>query len=253
MAVSIDKVYQKVLALANKEQRGYITPQEFNLFADHAQMDIFDQYFYDLDRPAKSLPSQTDYTDKAKNLNEKISLFEVYQEQVSATGSTGDVILANMNIYRLGAVSVSYSNNHAAFLNGSSGKAIATQLSLSEVEKYDTPLTSWKSLGGPFFMMYHMGSSAMRIKVLPFPVPGDSVYVSYIKKPASPNWTYNIVGTDALYNPDPTKGFKDFELHHSEENNLVIKILQLAGISIKDPQLAGIAAQEDMINKQEKQ
>ena len=28
--VSIDKVYQKVLAFANKEQRGYITPQEFN-------------------------------------------------------------------------------------------------------------------------------------------------------------------------------------------------------------------------------
>ena len=31
--VSIDTVYQRVLALANKEQRGYITPQEFNLFA----------------------------------------------------------------------------------------------------------------------------------------------------------------------------------------------------------------------------
>ena len=40
MAVSIDKVYQKVLAFANKEQRGYITPQEFNLFADQAQMEI---------------------------------------------------------------------------------------------------------------------------------------------------------------------------------------------------------------------
>ena len=43
--VSVDAVYQKVLAIANKEQRGYITPQEFNLFADHAQMEIFDQYF----------------------------------------------------------------------------------------------------------------------------------------------------------------------------------------------------------------
>ena len=31
MAVSIDTVYQRVLTLANKEQRGYITPQEFNL------------------------------------------------------------------------------------------------------------------------------------------------------------------------------------------------------------------------------
>jgi hypothetical protein len=48
--ISIDTVYQKVLALANKEQRGYITPQEYNLFADHAQMEILEQYFYDLDQ-----------------------------------------------------------------------------------------------------------------------------------------------------------------------------------------------------------
>ena len=48
--VNIDTVYQKVLAIANKEQRGYITPQEFNLFADQAQMDIFEQYFYDINQ-----------------------------------------------------------------------------------------------------------------------------------------------------------------------------------------------------------
>ena len=42
--VSVDTVYQKVLAFANKEQRGYITPQEFNMFADHAQKEIFEQY-----------------------------------------------------------------------------------------------------------------------------------------------------------------------------------------------------------------
>ena len=42
MAININRVYQTVLALANKEQRGYITPQEFNLFANHAQLEIFD-------------------------------------------------------------------------------------------------------------------------------------------------------------------------------------------------------------------
>ena len=47
MAVSIDNVYQRVLAISNKEQRGYITPQEFNLLAYKAQMDIFESYFHD--------------------------------------------------------------------------------------------------------------------------------------------------------------------------------------------------------------
>ena len=45
MAISVDTVYQKVLAMANKEQRGYITPQEFNLLADKVQLEIFESYF----------------------------------------------------------------------------------------------------------------------------------------------------------------------------------------------------------------
>ena len=46
---NVDTVYQRVLALANKEQRGYITPQEFNLLANKAQLIIFEQYFYRID------------------------------------------------------------------------------------------------------------------------------------------------------------------------------------------------------------
>ena len=33
MAISVDTIYQRVLALTNKEQRGYVTPLEFNLLA----------------------------------------------------------------------------------------------------------------------------------------------------------------------------------------------------------------------------
>ena len=50
MAVNIDAVYQTVLSVLNKEQRGYVTPQEFNLFAEQAQLDIFEQYFYDINQ-----------------------------------------------------------------------------------------------------------------------------------------------------------------------------------------------------------
>ena len=46
--ININSVYQKVLALANKEQRGYITPQEFNLLADKAQSEIFENYFHNI-------------------------------------------------------------------------------------------------------------------------------------------------------------------------------------------------------------
>ena len=79
MAVSIDTIYQRVLALANKEQRGYITPQEFNLFANQAQMEIFEQYFYDI-KQFNRMPGNTqEYSDPLSVLYEKIGVFEVQQ------------------------------------------------------------------------------------------------------------------------------------------------------------------------------
>ena len=72
MSISVDSVYQKVLAFANKEQRGYITPQEFNLFADQAQMEIFEQYFYDTNIARKSQGNDTVYADVDDMLEEKL-------------------------------------------------------------------------------------------------------------------------------------------------------------------------------------
>ena len=73
--VNIDTVYQRVLALANKEQRGYITPQEFNLFANQAQMDIFEQYFYDRAQFGRLPGNKTMYADPIDILEEKIEIF----------------------------------------------------------------------------------------------------------------------------------------------------------------------------------
>ncbi len=47
MAVSVNTVYQTVLYILNKEQRGYVTPAEFNSIADLVQKEIFQSYFPD--------------------------------------------------------------------------------------------------------------------------------------------------------------------------------------------------------------
>ena len=77
MAVSVDTVYQRVLAILNKEQRGYVTPQEFNLFANQAQLDIFEQYFYDINQFGRIPGNDTEFSDMLNLLNEKINIFEV--------------------------------------------------------------------------------------------------------------------------------------------------------------------------------
>ena len=64
--INIDTVYQRVLAILNKENRGYLTPQEFNLFANQAQLEIFEQYFFDLNQYKRLATNNTEYADLYK-------------------------------------------------------------------------------------------------------------------------------------------------------------------------------------------
>ena len=56
--------------------------------------------------------------------------------------------------------------------------------------------------------------------------------------------------TTGLYDDDSSKT-TDFELHASEETELVIKILAMAGIVLKDPGLYQIGTAEDVKNVQQ--
>ena len=247
--VSIDKVYQKVLAFANKDQRGYITPQEFNLFADQAQMEIFEQYFYDKNQFGRVPGNSYEYSDMITNLEGKIAIFEIYGKTVdvlqssSAAASSGrakeketwgDTLIEEQrpDIYRLGMVRVSYS--------GAGHSNVVERISINEINEYGiSPLGKWTEQRPVYVEYPHLGK--LRIKIYPYPHHDstiDRVGVSYIRKPKKPNWNYVVVNEKPLYNSNTSQ---DFELHLSEEPELVYRILTFAGISIEKPQLAQIA------------
>ena len=70
--------------------------------------------------------------------------------------------------------------------------------------------------------------------------------VATVPRPGT--WGYVVVNEKALYNVTTSV---DFNLHRSEETNLVIKILELAGITINKPGLVQIAANEESQNTQQ--
>ena len=76
MAINVDTVYKTVLLVLNKEQRGYITPDEFNRTATQVQLDIFEQYFDDLNQQLRVPQSDYDYSDRQMNIDENISPFK---------------------------------------------------------------------------------------------------------------------------------------------------------------------------------
>ena len=240
--VGIDDVYQKVLAIANKEQRGYITPQEFNLFANQAQMDIFEQYFYDINQFGRVPGNSTEYSDMLDLLEEKISIFDQFKVSMSAV--SGNQLTLPTDVYRLGTVFYAVGG--------------AYDVEVEKVSKKNLEYMSRTALYAPVETRpVYTKKSETLLKL--FPASPSTSYTTgnvtcnYIKKPATVKWTYTVVVGKALYNAS-AGDLQDFELHASEENNLVLKILQLAGVGIKDYTLSQAATQKEISKiQQEKQ
>ena len=76
MAVNVDTVYKTVLLILNKEQRGYITPDEFNKIGTQVQLEIFENYFEDLNQQLRVPENDTEYANRVKNVDEKIDIFK---------------------------------------------------------------------------------------------------------------------------------------------------------------------------------
>ena len=74
----------------------------------------------------------------------------------------------------------------------------------------------------------------------------DDIKCNYIRRPNAVSWGYTEINSTALYN---SASSTNFELHESEENTLVIKILALAGISIKNAELMQVAMAKEQERK----
>ena len=231
--ISIDTVYQRVLALANKEQRGYITPLEYNLHANQAQQLIFEQYFYDLDQ-AKRVDSDTStFSDMEELIENKLSLFKSTQSVIG-----GATYPSN---YRTGKIFVtSLGETREAKLV--KGNEIQNYLdsTFHRVGLEKNPIYMESTVGGGDIEVYnHTGLLT------------TGVSCEIVTKPNKVEWGYDVINERALYNASRSI---NYELHDSEETELVQKILVLAGITIDKQDLAqtGIAL-ETLKIQQEKQ
>lgn len=78
MAVNVDIVYKTVLLILNKEQRGNLSPDEFNKVATQVQLEIFESYFETLNQQVRRPDNDTEYSDRVKNVDQDISIFKEY-------------------------------------------------------------------------------------------------------------------------------------------------------------------------------
>ena len=234
MAISVNTVYQRVLGILNKEQRGYVTAQEFNLFANQAQQDLFEQYFYDINQFGRVPGNDTEYSDMLTLLNEKINIFET----IAAPTRNAGYFIAPTDLYRLGTVV--YKNTTTNSFGTSSTEQIeAERINANEFLYINSSPLTKPTNTRPVFISNTSGIKVYANSEI------DSVALvdyQYIKKPATVNWAYQIVFNEPLYDANNSV---DFELHPADEADLVIKILELAGILIKDLNLYQVMNQEE--------
>ena len=252
--VNIDAVYQTVLALANKEQRGYITPQEFNLFANQAQQSIFEQYFYDLNQFKRVPGNQSNYADMTGIIEEKIAIFNRRTLLLQIAGGVSFSTFALPNdFYRFINIQADYSGNFGnTYVDLARGQRVVEVMSIAKANEllHSGPLVR-PTVNRP--ICYLEGTAGAPLEqpsaLIVYPeVP--RLRVDYVVRPDQVQWGYIVVNEKAIWNPDASE---NFQLHESEQKNLVVKILKLAGVSIEDAGLVQVATQEEIKNiRQEK-
>jgi hypothetical protein len=237
MAVNVNTVYRTVLLIINKEQRGYLTPDEFNKTAAQVQLDIFNEYFEDLNQQLRVPDNDSEYSARIKNLEEKIAIFQ--DSDVCAysaiTNKFTPTITSPNELYKLGTV-IYNDEKEVQYIQPNE----LLEFNLSPITK---PSKYW-----PVYTYKNYQISIYPTTII------DGISCTYLRKPLDPIWNFVISGANYQYVYDPTPydantntGSRDFDLHISEQTNLITRILLYSGIVIKDPQIVQIAAQQAQV------
>ena len=229
----INDVRNTVLSIMSKDNRGYITPDEFNLFAKQAQLEIFEQYIYSYSNSINKQNARMfgeGYTDVPKNIGEVIDEFSV----LVSLSYSAPYFLPPANYYYLERVM--YNNNIEV------EKVSQRKISALLNSNLTAPDVSY-----PVYTLQETG-----VIVYPTTIV-NNITTQYIRYPKDPVWSYtNISAGQPVFNASAFN-YQDFELPLSDFANLVVKILQYAGLSIREAEVVSAAKSEEIQDSQQKQ
>ena len=242
MAVNINTVYQTVLFILNKEQRGYVPPSEFNSLAAQVQREIFESYFPDgnqINRANQNnTQNNTEFFNISEDIQDKIKPFEeevklslgpnstFTRPQVSDTGS------ANRSIRKFGSVISTY-------VGQPTYNSITQLTTKSDYDKITRSKLTAPTKQNPIYYSYKGTSTSPYLKINPLP---DSVSANCLVYPSNPFWNFSP-GSSGQYIYSSFNSV-DFELDSSEQANIIMHILKYCGVIINNPSVVQTAAQD---------
>ena len=233
---AINSVRNTVMFLLNKDNRGYLTPLEFDYFAKQAQLEVFEGYFHDYERAVAAQNSRKKglyYADDPRHIQNKIDVFakrallNYTNNSPSSVGGVEDHFELPTDFYKV---------INITFQASDLGRVI------QEVPKHRFDLQESSNLTAPsvIFPIYKREGSKIFVRPLSInyatstPTADEEVYMNYIRKPSDPHWGYNTIDGDPVYNEDSST---QFEVDLADEPELVYKICLMAGLNIREKEV----------------
>jgi len=228
----IDSVRNTVLSVINKGNFGYITPDDFNLYAKQAQIDIFEDYFYQYNTwilKQNNRQSGSGYADMAAIAEEVIDIF------------SKTLPLTSIYPYNIFELPDDYYHISKIIYGGSK------QVDRISQDKILNVLSSNLTAPSTIYPVYSQEGNI--ITVYPSTIQ-TGISVQYTRIPKDPKWTYMDIGYGEPLFDSSNSDYQDFELPSTDEPLIVSKILQFAGISIRESDVYTFASQEENKNQQ---
>lgn len=258
--VSILQVYNALKDLANKEQKGFITPQVFNNFASLAQMNIYNEMFTELST-AKRLSRQNFDPGRDKSFRkQKLEdlAFYIKRTEVSALDNdqaafgTNGTLTTIQKPSDLSKIISIMADSNIDSTEAAAEDFVQCQL-VYEPEKMQYLLAS--NISAP--SANHPVALVSREVIEVFPDTVDYVEITYYSKPGSvlpdgsisaspPLYAYDSAGfsdqTVEFFNPSNSR---DFHLPPHYLTEVVMEMAKLIGVRLRDPNITQFAVQEE--------
>ncbi len=255
--VSVYQVYQSLKDLANKEQKGFITPQVFNNFSALAQMNIYNEMFLELSN-AKRLSRQNFDPGRDKSIRkqrlEDLSFYmkrteiDASENDGEAFGTSGTLTVVPKPDDMSKLISIMADSNVSA-----EGEDFVQCQLVYEPEKINYLLSSNLSKPTVNFPVALVGRSQIEV----FPDQLDYIEITYYSKPGSitndetvstlpPVYAFNSVefgGSEQEFF-DSTNS-RDFHLPPHYLTEVVMEMAKLIGIRLRDPNVTAFATREE--------
>jgi hypothetical protein len=249
----INIIRNTVLSIISKDNRGYVTPEEFNLFSRQAQLDIFTQYMYDLNnaiiKQNARLNGGSGYSNVPAQLTEVLDKFLV-EDVLEYDATTLKFYMPSDNPAQPDEPAA-YKLERLTYNGSREIEKVSHTKALNLVSSNLTAPT----LLFPVYTLNENGISGQAsIQIYPTSIVAGDVTISYLRYPRDPKWTYDptlLTGGEPIFNQSMSD-FQDFEIPISDSVRLITLICKYAGVSVREGDVVTAMANDDTMNQQQK-